>query len=143
MITIADLLRPEFVELDLNAETAEAAVFSVASMLKENSQILNWQRFYEALRFGDQPPGALMLIPHARTQYVTEMVMGVGRLRLPLNNLRYVFVVGVPLTLAAEYLRIMGAVSRILRNPVIEMRLRSAQTPDQFAQILSSNEITL
>lgn len=143
MITIKDILKPQFVDLGLDASSPAGAVFAVASMLKQSPDILHWQGFYEALKYNDLEEGCPVLFPHARTQNVARMVMSVGRLAKPLGLTRYVFVVGVPLALTAEYLRIMGAISRILRNRDLEGALRKTTTVPAFIDILASNEVAL
>ena len=74
-------------------------------------------------------------IPHARTNAVSSMIMSIGRstegIAVPGREMRihYIFAVGVPTAWAADYLRIVGALARMFKNPKAEAQLRSAGIP--------------
>jgi PTS system nitrogen regulatory IIA component len=77
------------------------------------------------------------------------MVMSVGRfdpmLDFPeiMRPVRYVFVIGAPVALAADYLRIVGLLMRVIRNPASEKSLDEARTAEAFIDVLSSFEVKL
>ena len=151
MITISDILRPEHVLLDLTPGTSSDPVWDVAMLLKNDDRVQNWSRFYEGLKTstikaGD---GVEICIPHARTKSVGSMVMGAGRATgagQPSGSpeiTRYIFVIGIPLALASDYLRIIGSLARIFKSPETEGSLRAASTPAQFIAFLSGKEMQL
>lgn len=161
MLTIAAILQPERILLDIPAGARdEEAIFHIASMLKEDPAVADWNTFYAALK-SKQPcvaagSGFEICIPHSRTSAVTGMVMSAARChaapapaaghggRHPVPPfIRYLFVIGVPVTLASEYLRIIGAIARIFKNETTEAQLRAAPTPASFLAILTSQEMTL
>jgi mannitol/fructose-specific phosphotransferase system IIA component (Ntr-type) len=93
--------------------------------------------------------GTEICIPHTRTGSVTGMVMSAGRSRngivvrdaeLPVH---FVFVIGVPVALAADYLRIIGALARIFKEPAAKDGLRQAKTADEFLELLGAAEMKL
>jgi fructose PTS system EIIBC or EIIC component len=153
MITIGDILHPNQVQLDLRAVSQEEAVFQVAMLLRDSDDVTDWNGFYEGLKTRNPCIAAgqefEICIPHARTNSVSTMVMSVGRsahgVMIPgkPNKMHYIFVIGVPVALASDYLRIIGALARIFKNDQIESRLREAATPAEFVSILSAAEMKL
>jgi len=153
MITIADILHPDQIDLNLKMTNQEEAINHVASLLRDDERVTDWNAFYKGL-LTSQPclaaaGGSEICIPHTRTESVTGMVMSAGRspagiivpdAKWPIH---FIFVIGVPLALAADYLRIIGAMTRIFRNLAAKDRLRQTQDPDEFLQLLASAEMKL
>ncbi len=153
MITINDILRPEHIDLDLKTTSQAEAIHRVASLLKQDPRVTDWNGFYEGLAAA-QPclaaaGGTEICIPHSRTDSVTEMVMSAGRSKAGIIvpgekwPVHFIFVIGVPLSLASDYLRIIGAMMRIFQEGGIKNRLRRAKTPDEFLHLLASAEMKL
>jgi mannitol/fructose-specific phosphotransferase system IIA component (Ntr-type) len=153
MITIADILRPEAIDLDVKMANQGEAIHHVASLLKEDERVTDWNAFYKGL-LTRQPclaaaGGSEICIPHTRTESVTGMVMSAGRSRngivIPDAEwpIHFIFVIGVPLALAADYLRIIGAMTRIFKDPAAKDLLRQAGKPEQFLQLLASAEMKM
>ncbi len=154
MIHLEDTLRAEHVVLGLPAETAEEAGRKLAALLRDDERILEWQTFHEALRqrspclvVDDADFG--MCIVHARTSALSSMVLAAARLRVDTvfaecaRPVRYVFCLGVPQEMAADYLRIAGLLMRIFTNPPVEQALHTAKTGHAFLHALESLEVTL
>jgi mannitol/fructose-specific phosphotransferase system IIA component (Ntr-type) len=153
MITISDILRPEAIDLELKMAHQEEAINHVASLLREDERVKDWNAFYQGLS-SKQPcleaaGGTAICIPHTRTDSVTGMVMSVGRSKAGIlvpgegKPIHFIFVIGVPLALAADYLRIIGALTRIFKEPAGMDQLRQAQGGEEFLQLLSSAEMKL
>ena len=49
MITIADILKPEQIDLDLKMKNQEEAINQVASLLREDERVTDWNAFYRGL----------------------------------------------------------------------------------------------
>jgi mannitol/fructose-specific phosphotransferase system IIA component (Ntr-type) len=153
MITIADILHPRDIDLDLKSTNQEEAINHVASLLREDDRVTDWNAFYKGL--GSKQPcvaaagGTEICIPHTRTDSVTGMVMSVGRSSRGIevkgadSPVHYVFVIGVPVALAADYLRIIGALARIFKDPAAKDALRKTSAPGEFLQLLASAEMKL
>jgi len=153
MITIADILHPRDIELDLKATNQEEAINHVASLLREDDRVTDWNAFYKGL--GSKQPcvaaagGTEICIPHTRTDSVTGMVMSAGRSQKGIMvkgadaPVHFVFVIGVPVALAADYLRIIGALARIFKDPAVKDSLRQAKTSEAFLQLLATAEMKL
>lgn len=150
MTTIAGTLKPKHVDLSMGPVTVEAATLHVAALLKTDPRILDWTQFYHGVRSRvpciAETQDFEILIPHARTESVNDMVMGAGRMKTAAGDagrVRYVFVIGVPQRLAADYLRVIGAIARILRDPAAERELRAIATAEDFVSALSRREKSL
>ena len=153
MITIADILPPKQIQLNLAATKPGDAIYQVTELLKGSEGVLDWTGFYDTLKFesscmaGESNYG--MCIPHARTNHVTSMVMAAGRSEQGIwfeqqgIRVHYIFVIGVPVALASDYLRIIGALARILRSPDSEEALRYAKTRQEFLQLLCESEMAV
>jgi PTS system nitrogen regulatory IIA component len=151
MITIADILRPEHIDLDVKQTSQQEAVLHVANLLRNDERVLDWMAFYEGLIV--RPPTLApcsdfeICIPHARTNSVASMIMSIGRsnqgITLPGREMKmhYIFAIGVPVAWAADYLRIVGALARIFKNPQAEARLRKVGNAEAFAAILREKEL--
>lgn len=152
MISIADTLEPDRIRLTLSSDLSSIAIDEVASTLRNVPEVLDWDELHAGLhRSSPCIAGGEFAIcfPHARTDAVTSMVMAVGRsltgMKFPNCEIpvRYIFCIGVPKALASDYLRIMGLLARVLKQPKTEQALRNAQTPLEFIHHLSVLEATL
>lgn len=152
MITIGDTLLSECVKLDFTAATPEEAIGKVAALLRQDQRVLNWKEFEKELRA--HPPCRVaevadfgICVPHARTDAVNGMVMSAGRLATPLpfpdcsKPVRYIFCLGIPKTMAADYLRIAGALMRIFTDPETETVLSGTKSREEFVQALEQLEV--
>ncbi len=154
MITLADILPPEHVHLDLTATSPHGAIEEVAAPLKSDVAVNDWPALLAGLHASapclpEAGGGFAICIPHTRGECVSAMVMSVGRSTagiafdgqgLPVH---YIFCIGVPRALAADYLRIVGLLARIFKDPAAERELRAAETPASFIALLSRREAKL
>lgn len=153
MVTIADILHPSDITLDVPAAREQEAIFQIASLLKEDDRVADWNAFYAALSSKNPciaaGAGFEISIPHARTDTVKSMVMSVGRSETGVAtagdepNTRYIFVTGIPGAFATDYLRVIGAIARVFKNEAAEKQLRATRDPAEFLEILSSREMAL
>lgn len=151
MITIPDTLSPDHVLLDLIVTDPARAIEQLAQVLRNDEHVLDWNVFYEAIRanppckVADVAPFGIC-IPHARTNAVTGMVLSAARCATRITfpdcdkPIRYIFCIGVPMALAADYLRIAGALMRLFTDPEAEAALRTADTPTEFIASLTRLE---
>ena len=154
MIALADTLNPESVTLDLRATTGREAIQETAALLKGRLPVLDWEllraELYKAAPCLTEAGGTFAIcLPHARTNAVATMVISVGLSRKGILfsgcevPVRYVFCIGVPKALASDYLRIVGLLVRILKDPATEEGLRSALSGAEFVERLTQLESKL
>jgi len=153
MITIGDILSPEHILLDLKAGTYLRGIAKVAELVESDERVNDWERFYKGIVEGcscmANEHGSALCIAHTRTNAVNAMVMAVGRSveGIPLEgesaSVRLVFVIGVPVALASDYLRIIGALARIFRTAQGVEALLSVETPEEFLERLCALEMEM
>lgn len=154
MITVADLLRPEHIALQVRASKPKTAIEEVAALVRTDPAVLDWEALLQGVQASapclPEPGGGFSLcIPHTRGECVNGMVMSVGRseagilfpgVELPV---RYLFCIAVPRALAADYLRIVGLLARVFKDRTAEAELRGAEHGAHFVELLSRREAKL
>ncbi len=72
------------------------------------------------------------------------MVMMFGRLKEPVQEpdgpIRFVIVVGIPETMDAEYLRLVGTLMRVFRSEKMRKKLLYAEKPTEIIDIFERVE---
>ena len=152
MITIGDILLSKHILLDLESRTQAKAIAKVAELLESDNRVKDWERLDAGLLPGSacmaNGSGSGICIAHLRTDAVSAMIMGVGRSMVGIpgddgTRIRLVFVIGVPVALASDYLRIIGALARIFRSEKGETALLKAQTAEEFLETLCTLEMEM
>ncbi len=154
MITLADILPATHVTLDVAATTPKTAIDEVVALVKNDPAVDDWNVLLAGVHavapcLPEMEGGFAICIPHTRGECVSTMVMSVGRsaagvvfpgVELPV---RYIFCIAVPRALAADYLRIVGLLARVFKDPAAERELHAAETPADFIALLSLREAKL
>ncbi len=151
MKQLSHFLFPESVALSLSAEEEEATLEEVLKLLRYDSRVGDWVQFSQAIV--ERPPfplyineQAAVMIYHARTNAVQDLVMAVGRsskgifFKEKTERVPLVFVIGIPHALSNEYLRIMGSIARLCKDQALLQNLLSLKTPEEFIQLLSQEK---
>jgi len=123
------------------------ALEEVLSGLRADERVLDWETLRASLVNGspiDCGPGesGMIILHHRRTGSITGMVLAAGRFPAEIAvegcgaPLRIIFVAAIPESLNNEYLRIIGAVSRICGNHESFSLLMAAADPGEFLAIL-------
>jgi len=88
-----------------------------------------------------------VVFPHARTDLVDEIVLGIGRSRagIPFGEngvrARLIFVIGVPQLLVNDYLICVGTLARIVKDHATRSTLLRAETPREFLDALTAETL--
>ncbi len=147
MTTISDILLPEGLSLFLSSASEKDAVWDVSMLLKTDPRVSDWRRFHDHLKTTLIETGATrkVVLAHARTDAVSTMVMSAGRRENAEAGglVEYFLVIGVPVQMAADYLRIIGELARVFRDDRAELALRKALEPGQFISILAGKAAAL
>lgn len=154
MLTLGEILKPRHVALGLQGADAVSALDPLAGLLQQDARVLNWAGFHGGLRRG-AAEGLTFLscgaaLCHARTDAVSGMTMAAGRFDAPVSHggadprlVRFLFAIGLPPTMASEYLRVVGALARALQDESTVHALASAASEEEFVSILTQHELTL
>jgi mannitol/fructose-specific phosphotransferase system IIA component (Ntr-type) len=147
-ITLIDLLDEKQVILGLRSRKVRNALREIIELLAQNGKIGNPKAFFEkVLAREDAHPSVVengVAFPHARTDLVDEIVVGIGRSRagIPFGHngvrARLVFAIGVPERLVNDYLICVGTLVRLVKDDTIRSALLHAQTPREFIEALTA-----
>jgi mannitol/fructose-specific phosphotransferase system IIA component (Ntr-type) len=146
-IVLTDLLDEKQVILRLRSRKAPNALREIIELLAQNEKVQNPQAFFEKVLTREEAHPSVVdngvAFPHARTDLVDEIVVGIGRSRAGIpfghNAVRanLIFVIGVPERLVNDYLVSVGTLVRLVKDDAIRSALRLAQTPREFIDALT------
>ena len=148
-VVLADLLDAERVVLDLPAGSkAEALRAIVAQMeIAEPEKFLN-----EVLAREELNPtlvGKGVAFPHARTDLVPEITLGIGRSAAGVpfgakgEHAHLIFVIGVPKKRVNDYLVCVGALARLTKADETRAALMETDSAAEFVETLRAGSLLL
>jgi mannitol/fructose-specific phosphotransferase system IIA component (Ntr-type) len=148
-IALPDLLTEQQVILRLRSRKPANAIREIVDLLASEisgRKIAKPDAFLEQVLAREQTHPSMVendvAFPHARTDLVDEIVIGVGRSRagIPFGENRQrahlIFVIGVPERLLSDYLVCVGMLARLGKDETIRSRLLNAETPREFIEAL-------
>ncbi len=135
------------VRLGLSAASRDEAVDATAGLLRGDPRVVSWEEFRSAIgerqvvELGGSDACAVCLA-HGRSGGVTELALAAARLAAPVDGgdgrrIGLVFVFAIPLTMAEEYLRAVGALARVCGNAKQCGALLGAAKAEKFAGLLA------
>ena len=147
-IMLTDLLDEKQVMLGLRSRKVPNALREIIDLLVQNGKIDNPEAFFEKVLAREQAHPSVVensaVFPHARTELVDEIVVGIGRSRagIPFGHngvrARLIFVIGVPERLVNDYLICVGTLVRLVRDGATRSALLHAQTSREFIDTLTA-----
>jgi mannitol/fructose-specific phosphotransferase system IIA component (Ntr-type) len=141
---------PNVVLLDLPAGTADEVIRALhAGLVAGTAAVTDGPRFLADLqeRMAVAPVTIAddVALPHARTDAVSQLVLAVARLKPGVAfdashpRVRLVFLIGTPRGAVTDYLRVVAALTRLLRNPAARSGLMTATDEADFRSMLASS----
>ena len=153
-IALADLLTEQQVVLRLRSRKPANAIREIVDVLAPDISgrtIAKPEAFLEQVFAREQTHPSVVengvVFPHARTDLVDEIVIGVGRSRAGIpfgenqQRAHLIFVIGVPERLLSDYLVCVGTLARLGKNETIRSRLLNAKTPREFIDALTTETV--
>ena len=145
-IALSDLLDETQVILRLRSRKLPNALREIIQLLAHNRKTDDAERFFEQVLAREQEHPSVVengvAFPHARTDLVDEIVVGIGRSRAGIpagpdqKRARLIFVIGVPERLVNDYLICVGTLVRLVKDHATRASLLEAETPRQFLDAL-------
>ena len=145
-IVLPDLIDPRQVALHLRAGTRADAMREIVDLLVAAGKINNRQKFLEELRARETTnstyAGDGVAFPHARTNLVDEIVVGIGRSEAGISwtgkgeIAHLIFLIAVPERLISDYLVVVGAIARGTRDRPLRTLLLHAESVEEFIATL-------
>lgn len=149
-VSIAQLLDPTRVALQLRETRRSPAIHEVARLLEGDPNLTNFQAFYNELlareRIEPTCIGNEVALPHARSDHALRIVLAVGRSPLGVtfdssgHSVRLIFVIASPKSMPMEYLALVGHLCRILKDSSLRESLMNATTPEEFIGAIAAAE---
>ena len=153
-IPIADLFHEQQVILRLRSRKPANAIREIVDVLASDvsgRKIDNPEAFLEQVLAREQTHPSVVengvAFPHARTDLVDEIVIGVGRSRAGIpfgenqQRAHLIFVIGVPERLLSDYLVCVGTLARLVKDETIRSRLLNAETSHEFIEALTTEAL--
>lgn len=139
---LSSLLVPEHINLAVQGTKRTAALQEVAKLLETDANVVNFSGFYNELlareRLDTTCLGNEVALPHARTEHVKKIVLAVGRSTNGVlfengnQTVKLMFVLGTPKNNPTDYLILVGALCRLIKDESSRASLMAAATPDEF-----------
>lgn len=146
------LLDPARVTLRVQNTDRTAALHEVARLLVGHPAVVNFDGFYAELlardRLDTTSLGYGFAVPHARTEYVKDIVLAVGRSQAGIpfgdgDDVHLIFMLGTPKSRPGDYLQILSILCRLLKSPANREAFLDAATPGEFVRLVSEAEARL
>ncbi|TMU92836.1 fructose-specific PTS transporter subunit EIIC [Streptomyces sp. DASNCL29] len=143
---MSELITADLVDLDLSADTKEAAARSLAERMVEAGRVTDLDGFLAdvAAREEQMPTGldGGIGIPHCRSAHVTEPTLAFGRSAARIDfgaadgPADLVFLIAAPAGADSDHLTILSSLARQLMNADFTDALRSADQPERVAALI-------
>jgi mannitol/fructose-specific phosphotransferase system IIA component (Ntr-type) len=150
-IALTDLLDEQRVILRLRSRKPPNAIREIVDMLASDisgRKIAKPEAFLEQVFAREERHPSVVdngvAFPHARTDLVDEIVIGVGRSRAGIpfgenqQRAHFIFVIGVPERMLSDYLVCVGTLARLVKDETIRSRLLNAETHREFIEALTA-----
>ena len=147
-IALADLLLEQQVILRLSSRKPGNAIREIVQMLARTGKITKREAFLEEVLARERTHPSIVengvAFPHARTDLVDEIVVGIGRSRAGIlfgedqQRARLLFMIGVPERLVSDYLICVGTLARLVKDETIRLKLLNAGTSREFIDGLTT-----
>ncbi|MGW7714335.1 PTS fructose transporter subunit IIABC [Streptomyces chartreusis] len=143
---MSDMITPDLVDLDLSAETKEAAARALAERMVAKGRVTDLEGFLAdvAAREAQMPTGldGGIGIPHCRSEHVTEPTLAFGRSAAGIDfgatdgPADLIFLIAAPAGADDAHLTILSSLARQLMNSEFTEALRSVGDPASAAALI-------
>ncbi|MDT0310114.1 fructose-specific PTS transporter subunit EIIC [Streptomyces sp. DSM 44917] len=147
---MAELITAELVDLDLSADTREAAARALATRMAAVGRVSDLDAFLAdvAARESQMPTGLEggIGIPHCRSEHVTEPTLAFGRsaagvdFGAPDGPADLIFLIAAPAGGDQDHLAILSGLARRLMDPAFTAALRAQSAPAAAAALIGGEE---
>ena len=147
---INDLIRSEWIRLDMEGESREQVIRDLAGILDRSGILSDMEQYladvFDREKMGSTAIGFGVAIPHGKSAGVKEPAVAFARLSRPIRwesekdeQARLVFLIAVPKEKEGnEHLQILAALSRKLIDESFRLRLMELSSPEEVIQALQN-----
>jgi len=150
---LSEILDPKLVVLELREGTAAEAILEIAELLRDQGHVQDYYKFADAVmeREGRSSTntGEGVAFPHARTDLVQRIILGIGRSAAgiqfgPAKELVHlIFLVGVPKQMVTDYLVCVGAIARVVKDKAKRDALIATTSAEEFVELLRAGALVV
>jgi PTS system fructose-specific IIC component len=149
VIEIRDLIKAEYVFLDISARSRFDAIHKIIERMVDLDEIEDLEQFEkEVVRREKEIPTGLQMgaaLPHARSKVVNKIVMAFARLKKGVDfgadgkePARLIFLFGVPSDEINAYLKLVSRLCKLLREKRFRTKLLKAREPEDIIEVLKN-----
>ena len=150
VIKLSEILKPEYVSLDIKEEVSSSAIEEVTSVWNGCTCVTDLDGLRDEIFAREEVESTCMgngvAFPHARTNCVNELIIAAGRSSqgVKFENcgeiVNLIFVIGTPQNLVKEYLGVVGALARVMKDEETRQALLDAPDQKAFWQVFHDRE---
>ncbi|HEY2615655.1 MAG TPA: PTS sugar transporter subunit IIA [Chthoniobacterales bacterium] len=150
---LSEILDPKLIALELREGTAAEAILEIAELLRDHGPVKDYYQFADAVmeREGRSSTntGEEVAFPHARTDLVNRIALGIGRstpgIRFgPGKELVHlIFLFAVPKQMVTDYLVCLGAVARVVKDKARREALMIAPSGEEIVELLRGGALSV
>ena len=150
---LSDVLKEEHVTLALRAGTRDEALREIIATMRGETKLAEPEKFLGEVLAREQASSTYMgngvALPHARTELVTQIIMGAGRSDDGLvfgpkgERVHLLFVIAVPQRMVNDYLVCVGALARLVNDAETRAALRHCATATEFVELIRAASLLL
>jgi mannitol/fructose-specific phosphotransferase system IIA component (Ntr-type) len=151
-VVLADVLNPEHVILELRARSRDEAIREIVAAMA-GPALADPEKLVAAVLEREAANttyvGKGVALPHARTELVSQILLGIGRSTegVPFGSggevAHLIFVIGVPQRMVTDYLVCIGALARLTRDENTRAELMNAATASELVELLREGSLLL
>jgi mannitol/fructose-specific phosphotransferase system IIA component (Ntr-type) len=148
-----EILDPNLVVLELREQTAAEAILEIVERLRDHGFVQDFYKLADAVmeREGRSSTntGEGVAFPHARTDLVDRLVLGIGRSKqgIPFGYssepVHLIFLVGVPQRMVTDYLVCLGGLARVVKDKPRRDALMAATSGEEFVELMRAGSLEL
>jgi mannitol/fructose-specific phosphotransferase system IIA component (Ntr-type) len=150
---LCDVLNEEHVTLALDAITRDDALREIIATMRGATKIADAESFFAEVRAREEEHSTYMgrgvAFPHARTELVEQIILGVGRSREGVvfgaegEPAHLLFVIAVPRRMVNDYLVCVGALARVVNDAAKRETLMNCETAAEFIELIRTASLVL
>jgi mannitol/fructose-specific phosphotransferase system IIA component (Ntr-type) len=150
---LCDILDEKHVTLVLRARTRDEALREIIATMADAVELAEPEKFFAEVVAREEANSTYMgngvAFPHARTDLVQRILLGIGRSAEGIafgaagELVHLLFVIAVPRRMVNEYLVCVGALARVVKEPETREALMNAATAAELLEVIREASLLL
>ncbi|WP_221435533.1 PTS sugar transporter subunit IIA [Algisphaera agarilytica] len=148
---LTDILQPDCVMVPLVADDKQSAIFQLADLLVEKTDIEDAQALKDAIWQRETVRttgiGGGVAVPHGKTEGVPSLHMAIGRTAQPLefgaidrNPVELIILLASPPDQTGPHIEALSRISRMLIDADARDKMKSLETPEEVYAMIKEVE---